>query len=87
MQEHLGLGQLGEMPIIFITGYGNVPMTVKAMKAGAIEVLTKPFNDDELLTRGCGTRSIAVGDALDREAALKHLRECYKSLSARGNAR
>src|SRR5271166_2418309 len=38
-----------DMPIIFITGYGNVPMTVQAMKAGAVEFLTKPFHDDVLL--------------------------------------
>src|SRR5205823_3576182 len=38
-----------DMPIIFITGYGNVPMTVQAMKAGAVEFLTKPFSDDVLL--------------------------------------
>ena len=37
------------MPIIFITGYGDVPMTVRAMKAGAVEFLTKPFSDDVLL--------------------------------------
>ena len=39
------------MPIIFITGYGDVPMTVQAMKAGAVEFLTKPFGDDVLLKR------------------------------------
>src|ERR1700684_2608325 len=39
-----------DMPIIFITGYGDVPMTVQAMKAGAVEFLTKPFSDDVLLT-------------------------------------
>ena len=39
-----------EMPIIFITGFGDVPMTVRAMKAGAVEFLTKPFNDEVLLT-------------------------------------
>src|ERR1700754_175971 len=38
-----------DMPIVFITGYGDVPMTVQAMKAGAVEFLTKPFNDDVLL--------------------------------------
>src|SRR5262245_55167555 len=38
-----------EMPIIFVTGYGDVPMTVKAMKAGAVEFLTKPFSEDALL--------------------------------------
>ena len=41
-----------EMPIIFITGYGNIPMSVQAMKAGAVEFLTKPFNDEALLTAG-----------------------------------
>src|SRR5262249_33427721 len=49
-----------DMPIIFITGYGDVPMTVRAMKAGAVEFLTKPFNDGVLLT--------AVRHALDRSA-------------------
>ena len=39
-----------DMPIIFITGYGDVPMTVQAMKAGAVEFLTKPFSDDVLLS-------------------------------------
>src|ERR1700754_1181671 len=38
-----------EMPIIFVTGYGDVPMTVRAMKAGAVEFLTKPFSEDEML--------------------------------------
>ena len=58
------------MPIIFITGHGDVPMTVRAMKAGAVEFLTKPFKDDELLDaiRGAIERSRAalrldVGDA------------------------
>ena len=49
------------MPIIFITGYGDVPMTVQAMKAGAVEFLTKPFGDDVLLT--------AIRHAIDRSAA------------------
>src|SRR3954463_12361557 len=52
-----------DMPIIFITGYGDVPMTVKAMKAGAVEFLMKPFADDVLLT--------AIRNAIARsEAAL-----------------
>ena len=48
-----------EMPIIFITGYGDVPMTVRAMKAGAVEFLTKPFGDEVLLSaiRGAIARS------------------------------
>jgi FixJ family two-component response regulator len=57
-----------DMPIIFITGYGDVPSTVRAMKAGAVEFLTKPFADDVLLS--------AIRQALERSrAALKHLAE------------
>ena len=44
-------GDRADMPIIFITGHGDVPMTVRAMKAGAVEFLTKPFSDDVLLER------------------------------------
>jgi len=71
-----------EMPIIFITGHGDVPMSVKAMKAGAVEFLTKPFKDDALLDaiRGAIDRSRL---ALQRESALHALRECYTSLSPR----
>ena len=71
-----------DMPIIFITGFGDVPMTVRAMKAGAVEFLTKPFSDEVLLSaiRGALERSQA---ALDHEAEMRTLRECYQSLSAR----
>jgi FixJ family two-component response regulator len=71
-----------DMPIIFITGYGDVPMTVQAMKAGAVEFLTKPFSDEILLTaiRHAIERSRA---ALDQEEATKALRERYASLSRR----
>src|SRR5580704_8712854 len=71
-----------DMPIIFITGYGDVPMTVQAMKAGAVEFLTKPFNDDVLLgaIRQAVERSRA---ALDREADMRALRDRYASLSQR----
>ncbi len=70
------------MPIIFITGYGDIPMTVKAMKAGAVEFLTKPFSDDSLLNaiQGAMERS---NTALGHEAALRGLKECYASLTAR----
>jgi FixJ family two-component response regulator len=70
------------MPIIFITGYGDVPMTVKAMKAGAIEFLTKPFSDDALLNaiQSAIERSLA---ALGQEAKLRGLRESYASLTPR----
>jgi FixJ family two-component response regulator len=71
-----------DMPIIFITGYGDVPMTVQAMKAGAIEFLTKPFEDDVLLSsiRHALERSRA---ALDHEAELRALRDRHASLTPR----
>ena len=50
------------MPIIFITGHGDVPMTVQAMKAGAVEFLTKPFEDEALLS--------AIRQALKRSASV-----------------
>ncbi len=71
-----------DMPIIFITGHSDVPMTVQAMKAGAVEFLTKPFNEDVLLT--------AIRAALERsrvslslEAEMRVLRDRYASLSQR----
>src|SRR2546425_5389924 len=71
-----------DMPIIFITGYGDVPTTVQAMKAGAVEFLTKPFGDDVLL--------IAIAQAIERsrtalarEADLRSARDCYASLTPR----
>jgi FixJ family two-component response regulator len=71
-----------EIPIIFITGHGDIPMTVRAMKAGAVEFLTKPFRDQDLLD--------AIQLALDRsrrareqEAATKELRRRFSLLSPR----
>jgi FixJ family two-component response regulator len=71
-----------DMPIIFITGYGDVPMTVRAMKAGAVEFLTKPFRDDVLLN--------AIRDAIERSRAallldseMRTLRNTYGSLTPR----
>ena len=71
-----------DMPIIFITGYGDVPMTVQAMKAGAVEFLTKPFGDEVLLNaiRHAIERSHT---ALGQEAELAALRNCYASVSRR----
>jgi FixJ family two-component response regulator len=71
-----------DMPIIFITGHGDVPMTVEAMKAGAVEFLTKPFKDDVLLNaiRGAIERS---GAALRLDAEMRALRNCYESLTPR----
>ena len=71
-----------DMPIIFITGYGDVPMTVQAMKAGAVEFLTKPFSDDVLVS--------AIRHAIERsrtalryEAEIRALRDCHASLTRR----
>jgi FixJ family two-component response regulator len=71
-----------DMPIIFLTGYGDVAMTVQAMKAGAVEFLTKPFRPDVLVSaiREALERS---REALARDAAMKSLRESYASLSRR----
>ncbi|MFL5493064.1 MAG: response regulator transcription factor [Gemmatimonadales bacterium] len=81
LQKRIGADR-SDMPIIFITGYGDVPMTVRAMKAGAVEFLTKPFSDDVLLS--------AIGNAIERsqtalglEVEMRTLRDCYASLSRR----
>jgi len=71
-----------ELPIIFITGHGDIPMTVQAMKSGAIEFLTKPFRDQALLD------AVESGLARDRarrdgENAMASLRERYETLSLR----
>lgn len=71
-----------DMPIIFVTGYGDVPTTVQAMKAGAVEFLTKPFRDDVLL--GAIEAAIARSrEALDQEAEIRVLRDGHASLSRR----
>jgi FixJ family two-component response regulator len=71
-----------QIPIIFITGHGDIPMSVKAMKSGAVEFLTKPFRDEDLLA--------AIQQALDRDRARRlqqgltaELRNRYESLTAR----
>jgi FixJ family two-component response regulator len=71
-----------DMPIIFITGHGDVPMSVQAMKAGAVEFLTKPFKHDVLLDaiQGAIERSRA---ALRHESVIRALRDCYVSLTPR----
>ena len=72
----------GDMPIIFITGHGDIPMSVRAMKAGAVEFLTKPFAEEVLLDAIAGAleRSrVAVGDRL----VLQALRDRYATLSPR----
>ena len=75
LQKRVGADRT-DMPIIFITGYGDVPMTVRAMKAGAVEFLTKPFDDDALLSaiRHAIDRShTALGQAAD----IRELRDGY----------
>jgi FixJ family two-component response regulator len=75
-------GDRTDMPIIFITGYGDIPMTVQAMKAGAVEFLTKPFGEDALL--GAIRQAIDYSQAaLLDEAEFLALRDCYVSLSRR----
>src|SRR4030088_1565434 len=81
LQKRVAVDRI-EMPIIFISGYGDVPMTVQAMKAGAVEFLTKPFGDDVLLS--------AIRHAIERrqtvlgnEAEIQALRDCYESLTRR----
>src|SRR5258707_12430056 len=71
-----------EIPIIFITGHGDVPTSVRAMKAGAVEFLTKPFSDQDLLD--------AIGQAIQRNRSARHehaelpdLYECDESLTPR----
>jgi FixJ family two-component response regulator len=80
-QAELAVAKI-DIPIIFITGYGDIPMTVKAMKAGAVEFLTKPFREQDLLD--------AVGLALQRDQARRNhdnaqrdLRVRYEELSPR----
>jgi FixJ family two-component response regulator len=71
-----------DMPIIFITGYGDVPKTVQAMKAGAVEFLTKPFNDEVLL----GAVRLALERsrlALSHDTEMHELRDRYASLTPR----
>ena len=71
-----------DMPIIFTTGYEDVPTTVKAMKAGAVEFLTKPFDDDVLLS-AIGHAIARSRDAFGREEELRSLRDRLESLSRR----
>ncbi|MBV8352891.1 MAG: response regulator transcription factor [Verrucomicrobia bacterium] len=74
-----------EIPIVFITGHGDIPMSVRAMKAGAVEFLTKPFREQDLLD--------AIQQALERDraareqrAALEELRSRFESLTPRERA-
>jgi len=81
LQKQLAV-QNTDMPIIFITGHGDVPKSVQAMKAGALEFLTKPLNNDALVSaiRNALQRS---GFALAQNAEMKELRDRYASLTSR----
>lgn len=81
LQRELAAANI-QLPIVFITGHGDIPMSVQAMKGGAIEFLTKPFRDQDLL------EAIQLGLARDRtrrenEKSLRALRERFESLSPR----
>lgn len=81
LQERIA-GERVDMPIIFITGYGDIPMTVRAMKAGAAEFLTKPFDDEVLL--GAVQQAIERSQsAHEKEARTRELRGRYESLTPR----
>src|ERR1700735_4233249 len=81
LQKRIAVDRI-DMPIIFITGYGDVPMTVQAMKAGCVSLLTKPFGDQVLLD--AIQHAIEQSRAsLDHEAGLNALRGCYSSLTNR----
>ena len=71
-----------EIPIVFLTGHGNIPASVQAMKAGAVEFLTKPFDDQTLLL---AIQEAVARDRRSREhhAQMRELRERYESLTAR----
>lgn len=71
-----------DMPIIFITGHGDVPMSVRAMKAGAVEFLTKPFRAEVLLS-AIGQAIERSRAALDGAAEIGALRDCYALLTRR----
>jgi len=80
-QHELGRAN-NNIPIVFVTGYGDIPMSVRAMKAGAIEFLTKPFRDQDLLD--AIARALEVDRATRRkDAEISALRERFQTLTAR----
>jgi FixJ family two-component response regulator len=76
LQRELATAQI-TMPIIFITGHGDIPMTVQAMKAGAVEFLTKPFRDQDLLD--------AIAQAIARDRVIRQQRADLAALRQRYN--
>ena len=74
LQERLARDD-GDIPIVFITGHGDIPMGVRAMKAGAVDFLPKPFEDEALLE--------AIGRAIERDRQIRPIRACFESLTPR----
>jgi FixJ family two-component response regulator len=81
LQQRLG-PERSDLPIIFITGHGDIPMSVRAMKAGAVEFLTKPF-DAEMLLQAIAGAIERSRTARGRQAELQTLRDRYAGLSHR----
>jgi FixJ family two-component response regulator len=80
-QHELGQANI-DIPIVFVTGYGDIPMTVRAMKAGAIEFLTKPFRDQDLLD--AIARALEVDRSARRtRAEISALRQRFQTLTVR----
>jgi len=77
LQQELATAHI-TLPIIFLTGYGDIPMTVRAMKAGAVEFLTKPFRDQDLLD--------AIQQALEYDRVRRHQRAVLAGLRQRYDA-
>lgn len=81
LQTSMG-SQRPDLPIIFITGYGDIPLTVRAMRAGAVEFLTKPFDDTTLLR--AITEALASSEAaIQGQASVQSLQDAYTSLTPR----
>lgn len=81
LQTSMG-SQRPDLPIIFITGYGDIPLTVRAMRAGAVEFLTKPFDDTTLL-RAISEALASSEAALVGQASVQSLQDAYTSLTPR----
>jgi FixJ family two-component response regulator len=81
LQQELAYAKV-DIPIVFLTGHGDIPMSVRAMKAGAVEFLTKPFKEQDLL--GAIQRGIELHRAVrQRQSEMFELKQCYGSLTPR----
>ncbi|MBP0596117.1 response regulator transcription factor [Paraburkholderia sp. LEh10] len=81
LQEHVAKSGL-RMPVVFMTGHGDIPMTVQAMKAGAVDFFSKPFRDQEMLDAVCNALA-RDGERLATEQSIATLRVAYDSLTPR----